>query len=112
VADPDRAGQVNWDVTAGELGRFAHDKHAEDDDFGQAGSLVRQVLSDVDREHLVKNVVGHASDHVSEEVQRRVVAYWSLVDAGVGSEVAAGLGVDLAKLGEASEIVAAHANQA
>ncbi len=112
VADPDRASQVNWDVAAGELGRFSYDKHAADDDFAQAGSLVRQVLSDTDRDHLVTNIVGHASDQVSDEVQRRVVVYWSLVDADVGSRVGAGLGVDPTKLNEAREIVAAHANQA
>jgi catalase len=112
AADADRAGQVNWEVKPGELGRYAYDKHVDDDDFGQAGSLVRDVLSETDREHLVTNVVGHASDHVSEEVQRRVVAYWSLVDKDLGARVASGLGVDTAKLNGASEIVAAHANQA
>jgi catalase len=112
VADPDRAGQVTWDVASGELGRFSYDKHAEDDDFGQAGSLVRNVFSDVDREHLVTNIVGHASDQVSEEVQRRVVVYWTSVDPDVGERVASGLGVDPTKLQEATDIVAAHANQA
>jgi catalase len=112
VADPDRAGQVNWAVDAGELGRYAYDKHADDDDFVQAGALFRQVMSDVDRDHLVTNIVGHASDHVTPEVQRRVVAYWSSVDADLGGRVAAGLGVDTAKLNGAAEIVAAHANQA
>ncbi len=92
VADPDRAGQVNWDVAAGELGRFSYEKHAEDDDFAQAGSLVRHVLSDIDREHLVTNIVGHASDHVSDEVKRRVVVYWSLVDADVGTAGGRGVG--------------------
>ena len=112
VADPDRASQVNWDVAGGELGRFASAQHAEDDDFVQAGSLVRQVLSDTERAHLVANIVGHASDHVAEEVKRRVVVYWSLIDADVGTQVASGLGVDTAKLNEARDIVTAHANQA
>jgi len=112
VADPDRAGQVNWAVEAGELGRYAYDKHADDDDFVQAGTLVRQVMTDVDREHLVTNIVGHASDHVTPEVQQRVVAYWSSVDADLGGRVAVGLGVDATKLNGAAEIVAARANQA
>ena len=112
VADPERASQVNWDVAAGELGRFGYDRHAEDDDFAQARSLVRYVMSDVDRVHLVTNIVGHGSDHVSEEVKRRVVVYWSLIDAEVGAQVASGLGVDSSKLDEAYEIVTAHANQA
>jgi hypothetical protein len=49
---------------------------------------------------------------VTPEVQRRVVAYWSSVDADLGGCVAAGLGVDATKLNGAAEIVAAHANQA
>ena len=31
----------------------------EDDDFGQAGSLYREVLTETDRDHLVTNIVGH-----------------------------------------------------
>jgi catalase len=112
IADPERAGQVNWAVDAGELGRYAYDRHAEDDDFVQAGTLVRQVMSDSDREHLATNIVGHASDHVTSEVQRRVVAYWLSVDTDLGQRVAAGLGVDTTKLNGAAEVVAAHANQA
>ena len=45
-ADPERAGAVAWDVASGELVRYAYEKHAEDDDFGQAGTLVRQVMND------------------------------------------------------------------
>ena len=60
-------------------------------------------MSDTDREHLVANIVGHASDHVTDEVQQRVVAYWSAVDADLGERVAAGLGVDPSKLNGAAE---------
>ena len=45
-ADPERAGAVAWSVESGELGRYAYAKHAEDDDFGQAGDSVRQVMDD------------------------------------------------------------------
>ena len=37
AADPERGGRAGWAVEAGELGRYANPKHAEDDDFGQAG---------------------------------------------------------------------------
>jgi catalase len=79
-------------VEAGELGRYAYEKHAEDDDFGQPGTLYREVMSDTDREHLVTNIVGHASDEVSDEMQLRVIAYWTNVDPELGARVAAGLG--------------------
>ena len=55
--------------------------------------MYREVMNDTDREHLVANIVGHASDHVSPEVQRRVLDYWSSVDPGLGSTIAKGLGV-------------------
>jgi catalase len=32
-ADPDRAADLGWWVEAAEIGRYAYDKHAEDDDF-------------------------------------------------------------------------------
>jgi catalase len=113
-ADPEAAGAVAWSVATGELGRFAYEKHAEDDDFGQAGSLYRQVMDDVDRDHLVANIVGHASDHVTEEVQLRVVAYWTSVDAELGSRVAAGLGRETTSAGyeQAAHLVDSRSNRA
>src|SRR3954452_15169369 len=60
TADPS-AEPPTWWVEAGEIGRYAYDLHAEDDDFGQAGTLVRDVLADTDRDGLVSNIVGHAS---------------------------------------------------
>ena len=57
-----------------------------------AGTLVRDVMDDTDRDHLVSNIVGHASQDVSDDVQRRVIGYWTSVDAGTGARVAAGLG--------------------
>ena len=58
----------------------------------QAGALYRDVMEVTDREHLVTNIVAHASDGVSDAVQQRVVDYWSKVDAELGARVAAGLG--------------------
>jgi catalase len=93
-ADPERAGGVDWPVGAGELGRYRYDRHTEDDDFSQAGSLVREVMDDTDRAHLMANIVGHASNEVTDEVQLRVIAYWAAVDAGLGARVAERLGQD------------------
>ena len=113
-ADPEAAGAVAWSVESGELGRFAYEKHAEDDDFGQAGSLYRQVMGDTDRDHLVANIVGHASDHVTGEVQSRVVAYWTNVDGDLGSRVAAGLGLDATSdsYKQAAHLVDSRSNRA
>ena len=90
-ADPSRE-QPTWQVEAGELGRYAYARRADDDDFAQAGALVRDVLDDTGRDHLVANIVAHARDGVSDDVLRRVIAYWGNVDTGIGARVAAGLG--------------------
>jgi catalase len=90
-ADPD-VEPPTWMVEAAEIGRYAYELHADDDDFGQPGTLVRHVMDDTDREHLANNIVGHASQNVSEDVQRRAVAYWTNVDPDLGAHVAAGLG--------------------
>jgi catalase len=81
-----------WMVEAAEIGRYAYELHADDDDFGQPGALVRDVMDDTDREHMAANIVGHASQDVSDDVQRRVIGYWTNVDADLGARVAAGLG--------------------
>jgi catalase len=113
-ADPDRAADIGWPVEAGELGRYAYEKHAEDDDFGQAGTMYREVMDDAAREALVGNIVGHASDGVASETQQRVVAYWTSVDADLGARVAAGLGQGNGKSADprAQQVVAARANRA
>jgi catalase len=81
-----------WQVEAGELGRYEATKHRDDDDAVQPRALYRDVMTDTDREHLVTNIVAHASDNVSDGVQQRVIAYWAAVDADLGARVAAGLG--------------------
>jgi catalase len=113
-ADAQRAGAVAWSVEAGEMGRYAYEKHADDDDFGQAGTLYREVMSDTDRDNLVTNIVGHASDHVNDEVQLRVIAYWSSVDPALGSRIAAGLGktTDGDAFHEAAKLVESRSNRA
>ena len=92
AADPAKGTEIGWDVDAAELARTAYEKHADDDDFSQPGTLVREVMDDAAREALVGNIVGHASDEVSSAMQLRVIAYWSRVDAQIGARVAAGLG--------------------
>jgi catalase len=117
-ADPLRAADLGWTVASGELGRYAYEKHAEDDDFGQAGLLYRDVMDDTDREHLVANIVAHAGDAVTDEVQLRVIAYWASVDPQLGARVAGGLGKengsspDGPASEQAAELVAARANRA
>ncbi len=116
-ADPQRGADLGWSVDAGELGRYAYEKHAEDDDFVQPGTLYREVMNDTDREHIVTNIVGHASDEVSKQTQLRVIAYWINVDPQLGARVAAGLGhgngsTDGHAAAQAAELVTGRANRA
>jgi catalase len=90
-ADPSKEPPVWW-VEAAEIGRYAYDLHRDDDDFGQAGALYRDVMNATDRDNLVTNIVAHASAGVSAPVQGRVIDYWTSVDRDLGAAVAAGLG--------------------
>jgi catalase len=91
AADPARAGEATWGDDGGELVRAATDLHADDDDFGQAGILFREVMNDVDQQHLVDNIVDHLSQDVTPLVLDRAIGYWMQVDAGLGARVASGL---------------------
>jgi catalase len=79
---------------------------------------VREVMDDGQRDTLVENIVGHASQDVTPEMQLRVVAYWTRIDEGIGARVAAGLGrgngssPDPKAMGAAQELVDARAGTA
>jgi len=64
--------------------RAAYTLHAEDDDFGQAGALVREVWNDAQRAEFVDNVAGHLLGGVEGDVLERAFEYWKNVDADTG----------------------------
>jgi catalase len=97
AADPS-VRDASWDVASGEIGRFGDELHAEDDDYGQARALYRDVMSRTDRDHLAENIVAHLSDDVSDDVKLRAVQYWSAVHSDLGALVAVGLSTDPAGL--------------
>ncbi|MEO8810253.1 MAG: catalase [Rhodanobacter sp.] len=75
----------------GDMVRKAYTLRKDDDDFGQACTLVRDVLDDAARERLVGNIVGHLSAGVSEKVLKRALEYWHNIDKDLGDRVAAGV---------------------
>jgi catalase len=91
-ADPSFA-DPSWSAD-GEIVRAAQRLHSDDDDYGQAGALFREVLSLEDRDHLVGNIVGHLGTDVMREIQERAVSHWRKVDAELGARIAAGLGLE------------------
>ncbi|WP_432051928.1 catalase [Streptomyces xiamenensis] len=88
AADTARYGEPAGWRTAGEMVRAAYTLHAEDDDFGQAGTMVCTVLDDAARTRLVSNVAGHLKVDVSPPVLRRALDYWRSVDAAIGDRIA------------------------
>jgi catalase len=93
AADPQRYPYVERWEADGEFIHAASTLHREDDDWGQAGTLVREILDDGQRDRLVSNVVGHLSQAVSPPVLERAVAYWRSIDKELGDRIAGGVGV-------------------
>jgi catalase len=89
-ADPARAAEVRW-FADGDMVRHAYTLRPEDDDWSQAGTLVREVLDDAARDRLAHNVIGHVSEGVKEPVLSRVFEYWRNVDADLGKKIEEGV---------------------
>ncbi|HEX3826441.1 MAG TPA: catalase [Sporichthyaceae bacterium] len=83
-------GTAGW-YTDGDMVRAAYTLRAADDDWGQAGTLVREVFDDAQRARLVDNIVGHLLDGVSEPVLERAFEYWRNVDRDLGDRVEKGV---------------------
>jgi catalase len=88
IADPDRAAEVHW-YTDGDMVRSAYTLRPDDDDWGQANTLVRQVMDAAARERLVSNAAGHLRNGVSKEVLDRAFEYWKNIDKEVGDKIEA-----------------------
>jgi catalase len=94
VADPDLWRGESYAV-AGEIIRSAYVLHSQDDDYGQPRELWEMVLSDTDKDHLVANIIDHASaPEVTADMRVRVVEYWRNIAKDLGDHVANGLGVN------------------
>ncbi|MEJ8650328.1 catalase [Streptomyces sp. MS1.AVA.3] len=88
AADTLRYGEpAGWE-TGGEMVREAYTLRRDDDDFGQPGTMVRQVLDDAARDRLVGNVSGHLLNGVSRPVLDRALQYWRNIDKNVGDRIA------------------------
>ena len=82
-ADTARYGQPAGWHTDGDMVRTAYTLRSDDDDWGQAGTLVRDVLNDAERGRLVDNIVGHLLNGVFE--------YFRNVDMELGERVEKGV---------------------
>ena len=64
------------------------------DDFEQPRALYRMVMTDVDRDHLIGNIVDHLGGAKKEIQQRQTVLFYK-VHADYGTRVTEGLGLDV-----------------
>jgi catalase len=71
--------------------RIAYALCDDDDGWGQAGALARDVLDDEARERLAHNVIGHVSKGVKEPVLSRVFEYWRNIDPDLGKAIEEGV---------------------
>ena len=69
------------------------------DDFVQAGTLFRKVMTDQDRANLIGNIVSHLGN-AQKRIQFRQCALFYKADPDYGSRVAEGLGLDKMKVQE------------
>lgn len=87
-ADGDATIEESWGLD-GEITRQAYELHAEDDDFSQAGTLVREVFDDAARDRLVETVSAALSGGLQPEVLARAFQYWRNIDASIGKRIEA-----------------------
>jgi catalase len=90
-ADPSRADGAGQWYADGDMVRAAYTLRKDDDDWSQAGTLVRDVMDDGDRDRLVSNIVGHLKGGVSEPVLKRAFEYWRNVDKMLGDRIEKGV---------------------
>ena len=84
VADAAAAGEGGWE-SDGELIRAAATLRADDDDFGQAGTLYREVFSDEQRARFIETLTGQGQSVTIPEIRERFFQYWTNVDAELGA---------------------------
>jgi catalase len=89
-ADSQHYKPASW-YADGEIMHAAYVQHAEDDDWGQVGTLVREVMDDPARDRLVSNIVGQLLNGVTEPVLQRAFWYLGNVDKDLGDRVEKGV---------------------
>jgi len=86
VADPAAAGEGSWE-NDGSLLQAAATLRSEDSDFGQAGTLYREVYDDAAKARFLTTITGAVSGVTRPEVTERAIWYWTSVDAELGASL-------------------------
>jgi len=83
-ADPAKGVEVNWEAD-GEIQRSAATLHAQDDDFGQPGTLYREVFDGEQRARFLETLTGQGRSITVDAIRERFFQYWTNVDAELGA---------------------------
>jgi catalase len=89
AADTDAYKETAVWAADGEMVRAAYTLHAEDDDYGQANTLLNQVMDQPQRDRLVDTVSGALSGIRREEILKRAFQYWRNIDKTTGDKIEA-----------------------
>ncbi|HAM27941.1 MAG TPA: catalase, partial [Microbacteriaceae bacterium] len=90
VADAAAAAEGSWE-SDGALVRSAATLHAEDSDFGQAGTLYRDVFDDAAKARFLDTITGAIGGVQSAAIRERAIQYWTNVDGQLGEALRANL---------------------
>ena len=93
--DLEGVGEGSWE-TDGALIRAAQTLHSEDDDFGQAGTLYRDVFDDAAKVRIQQVLIGQYNALTIDRVKERFIWYWTQVDANLGHFLASAVGAPAA----------------
>jgi catalase len=104
TADAAAAGEGSWE-SDGDLVRSAATLHSEDSDFGQAGTLYREVFDAAAKERFLETITGGISGVTRPEIVERAIWYWTQVDAELGAALRANLASTSETANEAAEYV-------
>ncbi|MDQ0613291.1 catalase [Microbacterium sp. W4I4] len=85
-ADPQRGVEASWE-SDGALIRSAATLHSEDDDFGQARTLINDVFTAEERQRFIETLAGQYDALTVPAIQERFFWYWGQVDPKVAEDV-------------------------
>ncbi|MBS7706764.1 catalase [Chelatococcus asaccharovorans] len=88
-ADPALASEGRGWETDGEFVRSAYTLRSDDDDFGQAGTLIRKVFTQEQRDRLVDTLVGQYNALTVDAIKERFIWYWTSIDQATGDLISA-----------------------
>ena len=86
IADAERVAEGGWE-TDGELIRAAATLHSEDSDFGQPGTLYRDVFDDAAKARFLATLIGQGNSLTVPIIKEHFFEYWTNVDAGLGAKL-------------------------